>query len=96
MEEEKFSIKVSVAERYYAFKIAASGEERLRAAARRINEMVVQYQQNFTDRDMRDFLSMAAMRFVVNLIEYETAQGRIANEAAVLNEELGEYLQRVE
>ena len=96
MEEETLSIKVNVADRSYPFKITVSGEERLRTAARRINEMVAQYRQRYTDRDMYDALSMAALQFVVKLIGCEAAQERVVHEVAALDEELGEYLQRVE
>jgi cell division protein ZapA len=96
MEEETLSIKVNVADRYYPFKITVSGEERLRAAARRINEMVAHYRQRYTDRDMYDALSMAALQFVVKLIGYEAAQGKMVSEITSLDGELGEYLQHVE
>jgi cell division protein ZapA len=96
MEEETLSIKVNVADRYYPFKITASDEERLRAAARRINEVVAQYRQRYTDRDMYDALAMAALQFVIKLIGCEAAQGRMTDEAAALNEELEEYLQGIE
>ena len=96
MEEETLSIKINVADRYYPFKIAASGEESLRAAARRINEVVAQYRQRYPDRDMYDALAMAALQFVVKLIGCEAVQGRMVNEVAVLDEELEEYLQGIE
>jgi cell division protein ZapA len=96
MEEEMLSIKINVADRYYPFKITASDEERLRAAARRINEVVAQYRQRYADRDMYDALAMATLQFVIKLIGYEAAQGRVMNEVAVLDEELKEYLQGIE
>ncbi|MDR2449288.1 MAG: cell division protein ZapA [Prevotellaceae bacterium] len=96
MEEETLSIKINVADRYYPFKITTSGEESLRAAARRINEVVAQYRQRYSDRDMYDALAMAALQFVVKLIGYEATQGRMINEVAVLDEELEEYLQAIE
>jgi cell division protein ZapA len=96
MEEEILSIKVNVADRYYPFKVTVSDEERLRAAARRINEVVAQYRQRYSDRDMYDALAMATLQFVVKLIGHEAAQGRVMSEVAVLDKELEEYLQRVE
>jgi cell division protein ZapA len=94
--EEKLSIKVNVADRCYPFKLAAAGEERFRAAARRINEMVAQYRQNYPDRDTFDALAMAALQFVIQLIGCETAQRRMVDEVAALNEKLEEYLQGIE
>ncbi|MDR3180432.1 MAG: cell division protein ZapA [Prevotellaceae bacterium] len=89
MEEGTLSIKVNVAEREYPFKITASGEERLRAAARRINEVVAQYRQRYPDRDMYDALAMTALQFVIKL-------KRVASEVTTLDEELEEYLQGIE
>jgi cell division protein ZapA len=96
MEDKSLSIRINVADRYYPFKITASDEERLRAAARRINEMMAQYRQRYTDRDMYDALAMAALQFVVKLIGYEAVQGQVGSEVAALDEELEEYLQGIE
>jgi cell division protein ZapA len=96
MEDGTLSIRINVADRYYPFKITASDEERLRAAARRINEMVAQYRQRYRDRDMYDALAMAALQFVVKLIGYEAVQGQVGSEVAALDEELEEYLQGIE
>jgi cell division protein ZapA len=95
MEENALSIRINVADRYYPFKITASDEERLRAAARRINDVIAQYRQRYTDRDMYDALAMAALQFVTKLIGCEAAQGRMADEVTALDEELGEYLQSI-
>jgi cell division protein ZapA len=95
MEEETLSIKINVADRYYPFKITVSDEERLRLAARRINDVIAQYRQRYTDRDMYDALAMAALQFVVKLIGCEVAQGRMEDEATALGEELEEYLQGI-
>jgi cell division protein ZapA len=96
MEEDTLSIRINVADRYYPFKITASGEERLRAAARRINDMVAQYRQRYAERDMYDALAMAALQSVVKLIGCEAVQGRVVNEVVALDEELEEYLQGIE
>ena len=96
MEEETISIRIEVADRYYSFKITASNEERLRAAARRIKEVVTQYRQHYLDQDMQDALAMTALQFVIKLLGCEAAQGRMASEVAALDEELGEYLQGIE
>lgn len=69
--DDKLSIRVNVAERYYPLKVDRSDEERVRKAARLINEKVLQYKQKYVDKDIQDFLAMAALQFVIRLIEEE-------------------------
>jgi Cell division protein ZapA. len=69
--DEKLSIKVNVAERYYPLKIERADEEKIRRAAKMINDRVLQYKQRYTDKDTQDFLAMAALQFVIRLLEHE-------------------------
>lgn len=69
--DDKLSIRVNVADRYYPLKVEREDEERIRRAARMINEKVLQYKQRYTDKDVQDFLAMAALQFVIRLIEEE-------------------------
>src|SRR5512147_1601246 len=69
--DDKLSIKVNVADRYYPLKIERKDEEKIRKAARLINEKVLQYKQRYTDKDVQDFLAMAALQFVIKLTEEE-------------------------
>jgi cell division protein ZapA len=95
--EEKLSIKINVADRYYPLKIAVSDEEKIRAAARRINEKVTQYRQRYADRDMHDALSMATMQFVIKLIELEEKQNvsPVLQDLTDLDKQMEEYLQQI-
>ncbi len=69
--DEKLSIKVNLAERYYPLKIDRDDEEKIRRAARLINEKVLQYKQKYADKDTQDFLAMAALQFVIKVMETE-------------------------
>ena len=69
--DDKFSIRVNVADRYYPLKVERENEEKIRKAARMINEKVLQYKQRYTDKDVQDFLAMAALQFVIKLSEGE-------------------------
>ena len=69
--DDKLSIKVNVADRYYPLKIERKDEEKIRKAARLINEKVLQYKQRYLDKDVQDFLAMAALQFVTRVIEME-------------------------
>ena len=69
--DDKLSIRVNVADRFYPLKIDRSDEEKIRKAAKLINEKVLQYKQRYNDKDLQDFLAMAALQFVIKLLESE-------------------------
>jgi cell division protein ZapA len=69
--DDKLSIRVNVADRYYPLKVERENEERIRKAARMINEKVQQYKLRYTDKDVQDFLAMAALQYVIKLTEEE-------------------------
>jgi cell division protein ZapA len=69
--DDKLSIRVNVADRYYPLKVERDDEEKIRRAARLINEKVLQYKQRYTDKDIQDFLAMAALQFVIKLSDEE-------------------------
>ncbi len=69
--DEKLSIRVNVADRYYPLKVERENEEKIRKAARMINEKVLQYKQRYTDKDVQDFLAMASLQYVIKLTEEE-------------------------
>jgi cell division protein ZapA len=92
--DDKLSIKVNVADRYYPLKIERRDEEKIRKAARLINEKVIQYKQRYLDKDSQDFLAMAALQFVTRIIEMEerTDVSPLGQYMQDLNEELEDYL----
>ena len=94
MTEEQLSIKVQIAERFYPLKIKRQDEEKIRKAARLINDKVLQYKQRYTDKDAQDFMAMAALQFVINLIDCEQQQKVVSleKELGVLSSELDEIL----
>ncbi|MDR2927957.1 MAG: cell division protein ZapA [Cytophagaceae bacterium] len=69
--DDKLSIRVNVADRYYPLRIDRKDEEHIRQAARLINEKVLQYKQRYNDKDIQDFLAMAALQYVIKALEIE-------------------------
>jgi cell division protein ZapA (FtsZ GTPase activity inhibitor) len=94
--DDKLSIKVNVADRYYPLKIERKDEEKIRKAARLINEKVLQYKQRYLDKDVQDFLAMAALQFVTRVIEMEDKLdvSPLEQQLQDLNDELEEFLKR--
>ncbi len=96
--DEQLSIKVQIAERFYPLKIRRSEEEKIRKAARLINDKVLQYKQRYTDKDAQDFLAMVALQFVINLLDCEEEQNVVSldQELGVLSSELDDLLKQEE
>lgn len=96
--DDKLSIRVNIADRYYPLKIDREEEERIRKAARLINERVLQYKQKYADKDVFDFLAMTALQLVTKMVEYEEKQDvvPIIESIKELNEELEEYINEEE
>ena len=94
MKEDMLSIKVQIAERFYPLKIKRQDEEKIRKAARLINDKVLQYKQRYTDKDTQDFMAMAALQFVISLIDCEQQQNVVSleEELGSLSSELDEIL----
>ena len=96
MTEDMLSIKVQIAERFYPLKIKRRDEEKIRQAARLINDKVLQYKQRYTDKDTQDFMAMATLQFVINLIDCEQQQNVVSleEELGSLSSELDKLLQQ--
>jgi cell division protein ZapA (FtsZ GTPase activity inhibitor) len=94
MMEDMLSIKVQIAERFYPLKIKRLDEEKIRKASKLINDKVLQYKQRYTDKDTQDFMAMAALQFVINLIDCEQQQNVVSLEEELenLSSELDELL----
>jgi len=94
--EEMLSIKVQIAERFYPLKIKRQDEEKIRKAARLINDKVLQYKQRYTDKDPQDFMAMAALQFVISLLDCEQQQNVVSleKELGILSSELDKLLEQ--
>lgn len=92
--EEKLTIRVNIVDRFYPLKIDLKDEERIRKAAKKINESVAQYNQVYRDKDSQDFLAMAALQFVARLLEKEEKAdiSPLVDELEDIDLKLGEYL----
>ncbi len=94
--DDKLSIKVNVAERYYPLRIDREDEEMIRRAARMINETVLQYKQKYVDKDTQDFIAMAALQFVIKLLENESKADSAPMEESLheMNNELDSFIKK--
>ncbi len=93
--DDKLTIRINLADRYYPLKIPVKDEEKIRKAAKMINEKILMYKQKYSDKDVQDFLAMAALQYVVKVIDFEEMSdiSPILVEVQDLNREMEEYLQ---
>ena len=91
---EKLSIRVNIADKYYPLKIDRNEEERIRKAAKLINEKVLQYKQKYADKDVADFMAMTALQNTTRMVELEERHdvNSLAEGIKEITEELEEYI----
>ena len=66
-----FKIKLSIADRVYPLTIAPSQEEGLRKAAKQIELLAKNFEQNYAVRDKQDVLAMCALQFAAQVEQKE-------------------------
>jgi len=76
---EQLKIKLSIANRVYPLTIPPNQEEGLRKAAKKIETMISQFEQNYSVRDKQDVLAMCALQFA-SLVEQKTIDKEYVNE----------------
>jgi cell division protein ZapA len=97
MMDDKLTIRVNVADRYYPLRIERKDEEKIRKAAKRINEKILLYKQKYSDKDIQDFLAMAALQYVVKVIDSEDKVDvlPVLEDLKTLEKEMTEYLDNI-
>jgi cell division protein ZapA (FtsZ GTPase activity inhibitor) len=76
---DRLKIKISIADRVYPMNILPEQEEGLRRAAKKIENMIKQFEQSYAVRDKQDVLAMCALQ-----IAAQTEQKTIDNNSEVL------------
>lgn len=91
---EQQSIQITIADRSYPLRIPVADEEKIRAAAKIINEKYSSYRSRYPSRDAQDALSMALLQFVIRLIEAEQREEskHILDDLNNLDSLLNEYI----
>jgi cell division protein ZapA len=93
---EQLKIKLSIANRVYPLTIAPSQEEGLRKAAKKIEAMISQFEQNYSVRDKQDVLAMCALQFASQVEQKTIDKAEVSEEVEAklnsLNQLLHEHL----
>jgi cell division protein ZapA (FtsZ GTPase activity inhibitor) len=92
--DEQLSIKVTIADRSYPMKIKRSDEEKIRKAAKVINERIVKYQQNYSGKDQQDLLAMSSLQFVMQVMDLTEQLDKepVLKQIQDINDQLSAYL----
>lgn len=79
--EDKLKIKLSIADRIYPLTINHHQEEGLRKAAKNIENLIREFEQNYAVRDKQDVLAMCALQFASQLEQQSIDQHSSVEEA---------------
>jgi cell division protein ZapA (FtsZ GTPase activity inhibitor) len=95
--DDKLSIKVNIAEQYYPLRVKRNEEERIRKAARLINDKLLQYKQTYSEKDIKDFLAMVSLDYANKYLELEEQMNEapIKAELEEMNESIEDYLNSI-
>lgn len=93
---DKLSINININGRVYPLKIDRDEkeEERIRKAAKMINDIILEYKKKYVNQDAQDFLAMTAFQFVLkNLkLEEQSDESPLVEEIRLMDEQLSEFL----
>jgi cell division protein ZapA len=94
--DEKLKIKISIADRVYPLTVDPSQEEGLRAASKKIDAMIKQFEESYAVRDKQDVLAMCALQFAAQVEQKQINTSAEADDTAIrlqqLDEKLGKLL----
>jgi len=68
---DELTISVTIADRPYRLKIRKEEEERVRKAAKKINERIKEYSENYAFNDRQDLLAMVSLEFANSSMVFE-------------------------
>ena len=93
---EQLKIKLSIGNRMYPLTIAPDQEEGLRKAAKKIETMIGQFEQNYSVRDKQDVLAMCALQFASQVeqktIDKDNVSEDVKNRLTALDDLLHSHL----
>ncbi len=95
--ESKLTIKVNIGDRYYPVKIDRKDEERLRKAAKQINDKLSIYKEKkFAGKDEQDYIAMVALQLSTKVLELEERKEiyPFIEKVKELDEKLKSYLEK--
>ena len=98
MADDRLSINVTIDGRNYPMKVNPADEQRIRAAAKNINERLNVYKSKFSGngKDSFDFLVMVSIDLVSKYMDREsrTDSSDLISELRILSSEVDDYIRK--
>ena len=94
MDKKKISINIKIDGKGFPLTINFEDEERYRLAAKRVNEFVRKYREQFDKLDSKDILAMTAFQIALNSAELQERDDRtlFIEELKNLNDDISDFL----
>lgn len=94
MDKKKFRINIKIDGKNYHLTINIEDEERYRLAAKRVDEIVRKYREQFGDQDSKDILAMAAFQIALSSTEIQQRNDKtlFIEELKNLNDDISDFL----
>ncbi len=94
MDKKQFRINIKIDGKSYPLTIDIEDEERYRLAAKRVNEIVRKYREQFGDQDSKDILAMAAFQIALSNTEMQQRNDKslFIEELKNLNDDISDFL----
>ncbi len=95
--EEKLTITVKIADKRFPLKIERTEEEKIRKAAKMINNTLSQYKKKYGEKNMKDYLSMVALQYATKAVELDqTSENiQILQDIENITQNLEEYINNI-
>jgi cell division protein ZapA len=90
-------ITVYIADRPYRLNIDTAEEEKVRKAAKLVNDKIKEYASHYAYKDKQDLLSMVALQLatgITNLENKETVDNQVIERLVEIDEILNNYLEK--
>ena len=94
MNNKKIRINIKIDGKAYPLTIDIKNEERYRLAAKRVNQVMQKYREQFGDQDSKDILAMAAFEIALNNAEMQHRNDNtlFIEELKNLNDDISDFL----
>ena len=91
---DELSIKVSIGGRTYPLTIQRDEEEIIRKAAKKVEDTLLQFQQNYAVRDKQDLLAMVALQMATQALKSGSSpvSARAAEDLQAVHDMLAKHL----
>jgi cell division protein ZapA len=94
VDKKNFRINIRIDGKNYPLTINIEDEERYRLAAKRVNEIVRKYREQFGEHDSKDILAMAAFQIALSNTEIQQRDDKslFIEELKNLNDDISDFL----